>query len=76
MRNGKKIITIFERDRVGLVTEIVNMLERERIKVDFVEADLVLDKARISLGVSNFAKAKRLLVGAGYTIVNLDNKKE
>ncbi|MFH1784960.1 MAG: hypothetical protein ABH842_00890 [Candidatus Micrarchaeota archaeon] len=69
MRNSRKTITIFEKDRIGLVTEIVNMLERERVKVDFVEADLVEDKAKITLGISNFAKAKKLLVSAGYAVV-------
>lgn len=63
-----KTITIISKDEAGLLADISYILANEKINIETLAADAVGDKAIITLGIKDEAKARAALAASGYTV--------
>lgn len=64
-----KVLTIIQEDHPGLLAEVTTLLEREKINVTDFSGTSVGNTAVISLSISRYKDAFRLLSDAGYRVV-------
>ncbi len=65
-----KTITIVVKDKVGLLADISYILGKAGINIEELHADVVGDKAIISMGVKDVKKASDILKNSGFEIAN------
>jgi hypothetical protein len=63
------MVTVVEKDRVGLLAEITDILEKSSVSIDSVSAELILGRAVIALRLSNPEKGRNALAARGYDVL-------
>ena len=76
-----KALTIVSNDKVGLLADISYVLSKAKVNIESINVDVISGKAIITLSLSDAAKGKEVLEGAGFkaeeidsVIVKLDDK--
>ena len=64
-----KVLTIVEKDRVGLLLDISYILGKEKINIETISASVVGDKAIIVLQVKDEKKALKVLKKNGFNVL-------
>jgi hypothetical protein len=64
------MVTLVEDDRIGLIADILSILERSGVAVNSVNVEIFLGKAVVSLDLSGPDKGRALLASAGYGVIS------
>jgi hypothetical protein len=67
-----KELTIFARDRVGLLADITEMMGRNGINIEFLSGEAIAGIAVLHMTFSNELAAASLLEKAGFTVISSD----
>ncbi|HSB46604.1 MAG TPA: hypothetical protein VLD37_01220 [Candidatus Bilamarchaeum sp.] len=68
-----KEITIIENDRLGLVADVLGILEKAGMEIVSLNIQIVTDKAIITAGLSDAEKGKGLLEAEGYEVEDINS---
>lgn len=67
-----KELTIFAKDRVGLLADITEMMGKNGINIEFLSGEAVAGIAVLHMTFSNEVAAASLLERAGFTVISSD----